>query len=182
MKIGSRILAISETSPVLGRSLLCGVVVTRYILEDVRFTFITIGGLDATEGVLRLWELLGRPDIKLILLSGRIVAGYNIIDVVELYERIQKPIVVLPYLRPKKAISKILRKIFGENDKRLEIYRKVKAYSVKLNVGRERIAIVIGIDPKEAEAFLNSNLIGKTPYALYLADRIARGIRKSLEL
>ena len=132
--------------------------------------------------MLKLRKLIGRPDVKLILLSGRIVAGYNIIDVVRLYEKLEKPIVVLPYLQPRKAISKILKKLFGENDERLRIYRKVKAYSVRLNVGKERVGIVIGIDPKEAEIFLNSLLIGKTPYPLYLADRIARGIRKSLEL
>ena len=180
MKPGSRVLSIAE-SRLRDKSVLCGVVVAGRTLEDMAFTLITIGGLDATEGVLRLREILGRPDIKMILLSGRIIAGYNIVDVVELHRRLKLPVVVLPYLRPKKSVSKIIERIFGKEDERLRIYRKVKAYSVPLNVGRRRIAIVIGIEPSEAEAFLNSNLIGRTPYAIYLADRIARGIRKSLE-
>ncbi len=180
MKRGSRVLGIVETSPVLGRSLLCGAITTRFLLEDVGIEFITIGGMDGTDGALRLIRRLYRKDLKLVLFSGRIVAGYNLIDVVRIHEEIGLPVVVVPYGRPKKRISEIIRKIFDDYEERLRIYRRVKSYSVPLSIGgRERIGIVIGIDPKEAEAFLNSILIGKTPYPIYVADRIARGLRNS---
>ena len=180
LKRGSRVLGISESS-LDDRSYFVGVVSSYNLLEHVAFDSATYRGLDATDAVLRIRNKLKREDIRLILLSGRIVAGYNLIDLLEIHKISKIPVAALPYYSPRKDIRKIIERLFEDYERRIEIYERNIRYSTPLVIGgRRRLGIAIGIEPKDLEAFLNKILIGRTPYPIYLADRIARGLRRSI--
>jgi len=80
-KKGLRVLGIAESFSSRSTSLLAGVVMRKDLrIDGVAVTGVTVGGMDATEGVLALVRDLDRKDINCIFLGGCIIAWYNIID------------------------------------------------------------------------------------------------------
>ena len=68
-KKGIRVLGIAESfRRGYGKSVLAGVVMRAdCVIDGFSFTHITVGGMDGTEGILRLFEALQRDDIKIMI-------------------------------------------------------------------------------------------------------------------
>jgi len=49
------------------------------------------------KAVLNLYRQLDRADVNALLLSGLAVSWFNIIDLTEVWDRIQKPVICLTY-------------------------------------------------------------------------------------
>ena len=91
-KKGIRVLGIAESfRRDHEKSVLAGVVMrSDFIIDGFAFTRITVGGMDATEGIFRIFESLQRDDINLMMLNGCVISWFNIINIEEIYERLGK--------------------------------------------------------------------------------------------
>ncbi len=181
-KKGLRCLGIAE-SFVRNRpkSVLAGVVMRRDLIVDgVAVTRITVGGMDATEGVLEIYRALGREDINFILLNGCIISWFNIIDLERVYEETGVPLICLTY-EESEGLEKYIREYFPPEDaeRRLKVYRRLGS-RVKVYLRRTGAMVYIrhlGMDLRTARALLNAfTLTGCVPEPVRLANLIARAV------
>ena len=54
---------------------------TDLIIDGFVFGHSTVGGDDATDVILSMYEKLDRPDVSFLLISGIVISLYNIVDV-----------------------------------------------------------------------------------------------------
>jgi hypothetical protein len=80
-KKGLRALGIAESYSGRSVSRLAGVVMRKDLRVDgFCFSTVTVGGMDATVSVLRMVHDLDRNDINVIMLSGCVIAWFNIMN------------------------------------------------------------------------------------------------------
>jgi len=181
-KKGIRCLGIAE-SFVKNRpkSILVGVVMRRdLVIDGVALAKITVGGMDATEGVLRIYRSLGRKDINFILLNGCVISWFNIIDLERVYRETNTPLICLTY-EESEGLERYITEYFPPEDaeKRLKAYRKlgdrVKLYLRK--TGATVYVRALGMDIRTARILLNAfTLSGAVPEPVRIANLIARAV------
>ena len=97
-KKGLRALGIAESYAGREHSTLAGIVMRKDLITDgCAFSRVTVGGMDATDGILRIVHTLGRRDINVILLSGCVIAFFNIIDPGRVFECTGLPVICVTY-------------------------------------------------------------------------------------
>ncbi|WP_435195880.1 DUF99 family protein [Natronomonas sp. EA1] len=97
MKAGVRALGVAESFRE-GTSTLAGAVVRAdRAVDDLAFTTCTVGGLDATSAVERLWTALDRPDVRYLFLSGIAPAWYNLYDLHRLHDATERPVLSVSF-------------------------------------------------------------------------------------
>ncbi len=181
-KKGTRALGIAESfqKDKSALSQLAGVVMRGDLLIDgFELETITVGGMDATEGVIRLYEGLERRDINLLLLNGCIISWYNIIDLRALYEALSIPIVCVTY-EESEGLEKYFRE-FEDGEKRIDIYKRLgKRTPIELHTGHEVLVRHYGMeDDKEAKRALDMfTLQGAVAEPLKVARLLARAVMK----
>src|SRR5574340_1642354 len=108
-KKGLRGLMIAESfRPDDKRSRLAGIVMRRdFVIDGFVFGHCTIGGDDATSSILKMYSKLGRDDISFVLISGLIIAMYNIIDVTTIRKETGLPVIGVTYEESKGIESAI---------------------------------------------------------------------------
>jgi len=125
-KKGLRVLGIAESflkKSKINKSVLAGVVMRADMqIDGFSFATCTVGGMDSTEAIIRLYKNLQRKDIRVIVLSGTIIALYNVVDLNAIYEDINIPVVAVTY-EESQGIEKFLAE-FPDRDLRLMIYHK----------------------------------------------------------
>lgn len=164
------------------RSVLAGVVMRGDLQVDgIGLETITVGGLDATEGVLRLYEGLERRDINLLLLNGCIISWYNIIDLDAVYEALGIPLVCVTY-EESEGLEKYFRE-FEDGEKRIAVYKRLgKRTTIRLRTGHEVLVRYCGLEnEKEAKRALDKfTLQGAVPEPLKVARLLARAALKKI--
>lgn len=126
-KKGLRALGIAESYSGREHSTLAGIVMRRDLITDgIAFSRITVGGMDATEGVLAIVNALCRRDINVILLSGCVIAFFNIIDPSGVYDRTGLPVICVTYEESAGLEGDIMHHFPGDTA-RLEAYRRLGA-------------------------------------------------------
>ncbi len=180
-----RVLGIAE-SYVRGKSresLLAGVVMRGdFIIDGFAFTKITVGGMDATEGVLRIYKLLNREDISIIMLNGCIIAWFNIIDIDRVYEETGRPVIVVTY-EESEGIEDFIKRYFPEDaEERIRMYRKLGSRQFfRLKTGYTVYIRTQGITYRDACVILNRfTVTGSVPEPLRVARLLARQINKNI--
>ena len=99
MKKGVRALGVAESyRGEGGDSYLAGAVVRAdSVVEGLRFTTITVGGTDATESIVELYDDFDREDVRFVLVSGIAPAWYNIVDIAAVHDKTDVPVVSITY-------------------------------------------------------------------------------------
>lgn len=99
MKKGVRALGVAESyRGEDGDSYLAGAVVRAdSVVEGLRFTTITVGGTDATESIVELYDDFDREDVRFVLVSGIAPAWYNIVDIGAVHDKTDVPVVSITY-------------------------------------------------------------------------------------
>jgi len=78
------------------QSLLAGVVMSNeFLIDGFVFENATLKGDDITEKILMMYEKLNRDDISYLLLPGTILSMYNIVDIDQIFEQLQIPIIAV---------------------------------------------------------------------------------------
>jgi len=98
-KSGIRGLAIAESfSQDSKKSVLSGIVMsTVLVIDGFSMGHSTVGGDDATDAILYMYEKLDRADISFLLISGIIISSYNMIDVKKISKKIGLPVIAITY-------------------------------------------------------------------------------------
>lgn len=181
-KKGLRALGIAESfqKGVSERSVLAGVVMRGDLqIDGFELSTIAVGGLDATEGVLRLYRDLERRDINLLLFNGCVISWYNIIDLDAVFDDLGIPLICVTY-EESEGLEKYFRE-FEDSEERLKIYGRLgKRTPIKLHTGHEILVRSLGIeDEGEVKRVLDRfTLQGAVPEPLKVARLLARAAMK----
>jgi len=179
-KKGIRVLGISESfrKGVSKKSVLAGIVMRGDLLIDgFAITTITVGGLDATQGVLNIYNILNRKDINAIMLNGVIIAWYNVIDLEKIYNETKVPIIAVTYEESEEKLDKYFKENFPEDcEKRIEIYRRNgEREKIRLKTGHVVLVRYLGMRKDEAKGLLNKFVRqGAIPEPLRVSRLLAR--------
>ncbi|MEM1757236.1 MAG: DUF99 family protein [Candidatus Bathyarchaeia archaeon] len=148
-------------------------------VEAVRFTRITVDGLDATEKAI---EVLKGLKFDAIMLAGVSFGGFNLIDPFELFEKFGTPVIVILKRRPRNdAIRKALIRHFNDWRARLMIIEKLgPIHELALSNGRGFLYFEsVGADVRQVSNLINAfTVIGGIPEPVRVAKIIAHGISK----
>ena len=183
-KKGLRVLGIAESfSKGEGsRSILSGIVMRKdLVIDGFAVTSITVGGMDATEGILDLYKSLDRTDINFIMVAGCVVAWFNVVDLVRIHEQLNLPLICVTY-EESLGLEKYFREYFpNEWQIRLEAFNKnCIRKEARLKTGYRVFIRELGVDFDEAVNLLDGfTLEGGVPEPLRLARLLARTIHRS---
>ncbi len=149
-KKGIRVLCIAESfRRGHDKSVLAGVVMrSDLIIDGVAFDEITVGGMDATEGVLRVFDSLQRSDINVMMLNGCVISWFNIIDLKTVYERLRIPLICVTY-EESVGLETHIANHFDANecDSRIDAYQKLgNRVAVKPHTKYEVFIRVLGLE------------------------------------
>ncbi len=179
-KKGLRVLGIAESFSSRSTSLLAGVVMRKDLrIDGVAVTGVTVGGMDATEGVLALVRDLDRKDINCIFLGGCIIAWYNIIDPQEVLHRTGLPVVVVTY-RKSEGIHDKIEALFPGDSRRLSSYDSLeKPVPVTLPSGHVIHLRAVGIGLPDATRLCRDFILdGRLPEPVRVARLVARAVMR----
>jgi endonuclease V-like protein UPF0215 family len=150
-------------------------------IDGLLRTFVEIDGLDATEKLAKMVNSSRhKQQLKVIMLDGITLGGFNIVDVKKLYSETKIPIIVINRKVPDlKSIKTALEKNFEDFKKRWKmILNAGKIKELKL----EKFSLYyqnIGLEDEEAEeVILTSMKHAQIPEPLRVAHLIATGIVK----
>ena len=150
-------------------------------LDGLLRTYVAVDGLDATE---KLSSMVNssrhKQQLKVIMLDGITLGGFNIVDVKKLYSETKIPIIVINRKVPDlKSIRVALEKKFEDFEKR---------WKMILNAGKikqlkfEKFSVYyqnVGIEDEEAEEIITISIKhAQIPEPLRVAHLIATGIVK----
>lgn len=143
---------------------------------DIKLTSITVDGLDATGNML---NIVDSWNLDAIILGGATFAGFNVIDVENVYKISGTPVIVFsPHYPDMEATLSALRKHFTDWELRWDRYEKMgEIYSLKIRdepiIYYERI----GCDRNMAEKILcEQAIVSRTPEAVRVANLVAKGV------
>lgn len=172
-----RVLGIAESfARARSSSCLAGVVMRADLRVDgVAFARATVGGSDATEGVLAIYEQLDRSDINALLLGGAVISWFNVIDLQEVFDRTGKPLICLTY-EESLGLESYIREYFPDSEEKLAGYRRLgHREAVGLKTGYHVYIRVLGASAEDARVLLNRfTLDGRIPEPVRLARLAAR--------
>ena len=182
-KKGIRGLAIAESfSQNSKKSILSGIVMsTDLVIDGFVFGHSTVGGDDATDAILEMYEKLDRQDISFLLISGIVISLYNIIDMKKISEKIGLPVIGVTY-EESSGIEDAIKHHFPESYKsklteysKLESRKKITLHtSYNLYVRNEGCTVL------ETKQLLDKiTLQGSIPEPLKITQLLANTLLKS---
>jgi len=182
-KRGVRALGVAE-SFVKGRekSILAGVVMRADLIVDgFGFSTTTVGGMDATDSIIRLYKGLRRDDINVLLLNGCVISWYNVVDLPRLAESLEIPLICVTY-EESEGLEKYFMEYFPDDwTRRVEVYRRNGARTpIKLHTGHTILVRFLGMEENEAKILLDKfTLHGAVPEPLRVARLLARSLLRA---
>ena len=96
------------------------------ILDGLAFERCTVGGTDATDAAIALFDALGREDVRHVACAGVAPAWFNLLDLHRLHETLNRPVYAVSY-EPSPGLEPALREAFDGDalDRRLDVYRSL---------------------------------------------------------
>lgn len=168
-----------------GKTILCGVLMRGFKIEEVALRLIDVDGLDATEKLMDMARHLGSLDM--IILGGVTFGGFNIIDPVFVHEELKVPVVVVTTEKPdNEAVFNALRKHFKDWEVRYQVFEKLASispiYEAKLHPKENPAFLeVVGVEFERAlEILRRATVRGRVPEPVRVANRIAKAVSRAL--
>jgi len=182
-KNGIRGLSISESFTKQDtHSVLAGVVMSNdFLIDGFVFGHATIGGDDITEQIITMYGKLNRDDISYILLPGTILSMYNILDIDEIYEKLQIPIIAVNS-QDSLGLQDTIKHHFPDNfDAKLEQYEKLGIrHTIQLETQNEIFLRMRGCTTENCKTLLDKiTLQGTTPESLHVSQILAKALSKT---
>jgi len=153
-----------------------------YWLDGVMRTEIEVDGLDATEKIASM--IIESPhykQLRVIMLSGITFAGFNVVDIKELYNKTNLPVIALTRDPPKMEEIKQALENLPEKEKRWKaILNAGEIIEVQTREGEEPIYMQIaGLERRDAEKIVRiTSTRSNIPEPLRVAHIIASGLTK----
>jgi len=159
-----------------------------YWLDGVMRTQVEIDGMDATEKIASMIvESPHYDQLRVIMLNGVTMAGFNVVDIEGLYEKLKLPVIAVTRDKPNFSdIKKALQNLPQSEERWKAIEKAGKLIKVYTRSGEEPIyAHVVGVSEEDAEHILkNTSTRSNIPEALRVAHLVASGlgpVRRSKE-
>jgi endonuclease V-like protein UPF0215 family len=152
-----------------------------YFLDGFMHTLIQVDGTDATEKIVEM--VTGSPhypQLRVVMLNGVTMAGFNTVDIAELHERLKLPVVAVTRGKPNfQDIKKALQHLPKAEERWKAIEKAGKMIEVRTREGEIPIyAHVAGISQETAKRILRTTSShGNLPEPLRVAHIIASGLR-----
>ena len=179
-KKGLRGLAIAESFKQGDkRSKLAGVVMRRdFVIDGFVFGKCEVGGDDATGSILKMYSKLGRDDISFVLVSGLIIAMYNIIDIAMIRKETGLPVIGVTYDNSEGIESAIKHHFPDSYEQKITKYCKLGSRSkIRLHTGHDLYIRTEGCTTKEAQKLLDHfTLQGSIPEPLRVTQLLAKSL------
>lgn len=151
-----------------------------YWLDGVMRTQVEIDGMDATEKIASMIvESPHYDQLRVIMLNGVTMAGFNVVDIEELYEKTKLPVIAVTRDKPNFSdIKKALQNLPQSQERWKAIDKAGKLIKVYTRSGEEPIyAHVVGVSEEDAERILKSTSTrSNIPEALRVAHLVASGL------
>jgi endonuclease V-like protein UPF0215 family len=124
VKAGVRALGVAESYRD-DRSTLAGAVVrASRVVDGFAFGTCRVGGTDATAAIDDLFARLDREDVRYLLVAGIAPAWFNVVDLHDLAERVDRPVISVTFEESEGLASAIREAFEGEaRTRRLATYR-----------------------------------------------------------
>ena len=153
-----------------------------FCLDGLLRTYVDVDGMDATD---KLIEMINnsrhKPQLKVIMIDGITLGGFNLVDIHKLNKKTDLPVVVINRKKPDlKAIKQALVKHFDDWDVRWKIIKKTgKVKKIKINQKFTVYYQFAGLSEEEVqEIILISTTRAQIPEPVRIAHIIASGIIK----
>jgi len=151
-----------------------------YWLDGFMHTKVRVDGLDATG---KLAEMITSSphyaQLRVIMLNGVTLAGFNVVDIEELYQRVKLPVIAVTRDRPDFDDIKEALKNLPQSEERWRAIEKAgKIIRVRTRNGEEPVYVhVAGVSEEDAKRILKSTSTrSNVPEALRVAHIIASGL------
>ena len=182
-KQGIRGLAIAESfSQTSKKSVLSGIVMsTDLVIDGFVFGHSTVGGDDATDTILSMYEKLDRPDVSFLLISGIVISLYNIVDVKRISEKIGLPVIGVTY-EESQGIEDAIKHHFPDSyESKLAEYSKLGSREkITLHTSHNLYIRNEGCTVLEATQLLDKiTLQGSVPEPLRITQLLANTLLKA---
>jgi len=156
-----------------------------YWLDGVMRTEVEIDGMDATEKIASMITTSPHYDqLRVVMLNGVTFAGFNMVDIKKLFERVRLPVITVTREKPDlDDIRRALRNL-PEYENRLEAMENAgKLIEVHTRDAEQAVYVqIVGISEKDAEKILKSTSTrSNIPEALRVAHIIASGLTRLKE-
>jgi hypothetical protein len=177
-KKGLRALGIAESYSGRSVSRLAGVVMRKDLrIDGFCFSTVTVGGMDATESVLNMLHDLKRDDINVIMLSGCVIAWFNILNPALIAKETNVPVICVTY-EDSDGIRKDILRHFPHDTTRMSAYDDLQGrMPVLLHTNQTIFIRCWGIDIGDGAWLCNDFTIeGKIPEPLRVARLCARNL------
>jgi hypothetical protein len=174
-KKGLRVLGIAESYSGRSQSTLAGIVMRKdLVIDGTVFSRVMVGGMDATEAVLSMVRSLDRRDIGALMLSGCVIAFFNIIDPEKVCAETGLPVVCVTY-ENSEGLEGDIRHHFPDDEKRLAAYLRLGERTPYPLPGGTVFLRSWGIGLADAGRLVSAfTLEGKVPEPLRVARICAR--------
>jgi hypothetical protein len=149
-----------------------------YSIDGVMHTTVAIDGLDATEKVVSMINISPhRKQLRLIMLNGITVAGFNLVDIKKLNLETKLPVLALTHEKPDlESIRRALKKL-PDFEKRWKIILEAGEIHEVTNKGTEIYLELAGISLSDAEEIIKlTSTRSCLPEPLRVAHLIASGV------
>jgi endonuclease V-like protein UPF0215 family len=154
-------------------------------LEGVMQTEIEVDGMDATEKIATMIKASPHYDqLRVIMLDGITFAGFNIVDITELFQKVKLPVIAIVREKPNlEKIRKALENLPDPEKRWAAIEHAGKISRVRTRGADGTVYMqTAGIFQGDAETIVrNTSLRSNVPEALRVAHIIASGLAKSKE-
>ena len=182
-KQGIRGLAIAESfSQDSKKSVLSGIVIsTDSVIDGFVMGHSTVGGDDATDAILSMYEKLDRPDVSFLLISGIVISSYNMVNVKTISEKIGFPVIGVTY-DESEGIEDTIKHHFPDSyESKLAEYSKLGSREkITLHTSHDLYIRNEGCTILEAKQLLDKmTLQGSVPEPLRIAHLLANTLLKA---
>ena len=177
-KKGLRALGIAESYAGREYSTLAGVVMRKDLrIDGFCSSRVMVGGMDATDTILAMIRDLDRRDINIVLLSGCVIAWFNVLDPKKIADESGIPVICVTYEESDGLLGD-LRHHFPEDETRIQAYLRLgERVPVDLGGNRTIYLRTAGIGYPDAAQFCRDfTLEGKIPEPLRVARLLARQV------
>jgi len=148
-------------------------------VSDFQADMITVDGLDATE---KLVFMLRRWSFDAVMLAGVSFAGFNLVDPTVVFEKFNKPIIIISRTRPNNiAVKNALRQHFEDWQVRWNVFEKLGPVWEVVSMPNEPPVYVevIGAELDWASELIRvASLCCRVPEPIRVARLVARGLTR----
>jgi len=156
-----------------------------YWLDGVMRTEVVIDGMDATEKIASMIKKSPHYNqLRVVVLDGITFAGFNVVDINELFKRVDLPVIAVTREKPDLVRIKKALENLPERERRWKAMESAgKIIKVQTRNAEEAVYMQIaGTSQKDAEKILRkTSTRSNIPEALRVAHIIASGLARSEE-